>query len=408
MRRLRILVASDVSPYAVSGGSERVLREQTHGLARRGHRVHLLAREVGGNGFREEAMEGVAITSFPVRPRQDLRFALSSIRQPRILFQALQRRVGFDLINLHQPFSALGILASSQSRGVRTVYTFHSPAFLEFRLRQGATRKLTPLYALLLRWLEKFCLNKADRIVVLSRFSKSLLQKHYGIGGDKVAVIPGGVDLERFTPKPEARPTLRAQLGCPPEVVLLLSVRNLVPRMGLDRLLHAMTEVAKTIRVLLLIGGEGPMGGELKELAGRLGLGSSVRLEGYIPDEWLPTYYQAADFFLLPSKELEGFGLVAVEALACGTPVLGTPVGAIPEVLGKLQPDLLFDGTDPEAIARGIRDQLKRAQADPRGYQVLRDRCRAYAVTRFGWDLSIDLLEQELLNLKESWWRWLE
>lgn len=149
----------------------------------------------------------------------------------------------------------------------------------------------------------------------------------------------------------------------------------------------------------LIIGGEGPLKSELQGLAERLGLGSSVRFEGYIPDDRLPIYYQAADFFLLPTRALEGFGLVAVESLACGTPVLGTPVGAIPELLGELQADLLFRGVEPEAIARGIVTHMQRAQADPRGYEGLRRRCREFAATRFGWDRVVERLEKELLNL---------
>lgn len=343
-------------------------------------------------------MDGVTVSSFPLGRSEDLRFALSAIWRPRMVFQGLQRRVGFDLINLHQPLSGFGVLTARERRAIPIVYTFHSPAFLEFRIRHAAARKLTPLYALVLKWLEGFCLKKADRIVVLSRFSQILLQKHHRIRGDKIVVVPGGVDLGRFAPNGSARGALKAQLGCPPETVLLLTVRNLVPRMGLDTLLHAIREVAKGANVLLLIGGEGPMENELKGLATSLGIGSSVRFEGYIPETRLPSYYRAADFFVLPTKELEGFGLVAVEALACGTPVLGTPVGAIPEVLGGLEPDLLFAGADPDTMARGIWNHLRRHHADPPGYEALRKRCRAYAAARFGWDLIVGELERELIR----------
>ncbi len=124
-----------------------------------------------------------------------------------------------------------------------------------------------------------------------------------------------------------------------------------------------------------------------------------MKFLGFIPDNELPLYYQSSDGFVLPTRELEGFGLVAVEALACGTPVLGTPVGAIPEILGDLQPDLLFEGIGPEAIARGILKHLERAESDPQGYEALRRRCREYATARFGWDRIVERLEQELVNL---------
>lgn len=407
VKTLRILVAADVSPYTVLGGAERILREHTVRLVKRGHRVHLLARETGGRKLREEVINGVAISSFPVGPSYNLRFAPSSIFQARRLFQTLHRREGFDLLNLHQPFSALGVLTSRESRGLPTVYTFHSPAFLEFRVRQGEAkpRPLVHLLSSLYKGIERFCFRKADRIVVLSRFSSDLLQRHYGIGGEKIVVIPGGVDLRHFAPNGE-RKRFKTELGCPPDAFLLLTIRNLVPRMGLDALLHAMLEQSlrkkgsKAVNdAILLIGGEGPLEQDLKGLAKRLGLVTSVRFEGYIPEEQLPTYYQVADFFILPTKELEGFGLVAVEALACGTPVLGTPVGAIPEILGALQADLLFEGTDPQAIAKGILTHLRRAQADPESYKALRTRCRTYASAHFGWEAIIDLLEQEFVTV---------
>jgi len=151
--------------------------------------------------------------------------------------------------------------------------------------------------------------------------------------------------------------------------------------------------------VLLLIGGAGSLRSDLESLTGSLNLQGHVRFLGFIPDNELPLYYQACDAFVLPTRELEGFGLVTAEALACGTPVLGTPVGAIPETLGELQPDLLFEGIGREAIAGGILKHLERAQADPQGYEALRKRCRDYATARFGWDRIVERLEHELVSI---------
>lgn len=387
---MNVLVVSDVDLGGERSGAERVLAAHCLGLAKRGHRVYLIAGTRGPTVKAVEEVQGVKV----YRYRRVLGSCVGSSR----LFRALARQVRFDVLVFHQPLSAFGALLTRSRRGVPRAYVFLSPWAEEYAVRSDRGGIRVQVGRRLRLVLERLVLHACRKIFVLSRFMEErLLHAHPGLE-NRVAILPGGVDLDRFRPA-ENRQAVKTTLGIPPGRLVLLTVRNLEPRMGLDHLLHAMADVAKTVQVVLLVGGRGPIENELKDLAGRLGLNSSVRFEGYIPEERLPLYYQAADFFILPSKALEGFGLVAVEALACGTPVLGTPVGAIPEVLRGLGADLLFDGIDPDAIGRGIQEHLKRVQADPEGYEAFRKHCRAYAVTRFGWDLIIKQLEQELLNL---------
>src|SRR5947208_928866 len=151
-------------------------------------------------------------------------------------------------------------------------------------------------------------------------------------------------DVPHVPPAPD-RGAIRGELGLSADRAILLTVRNLEARMGLDNLLGAMA-VLKVRRpsALLLIGGAGSLRGALEAQSQALGLSEHVKFLGFVPDAELPRYYQAADVFVLPTRELEGFGLVTVEALACGTPVLGTPVGATPEILRALCPTLVFRG----------------------------------------------------------------
>jgi glycosyltransferase involved in cell wall biosynthesis len=160
--------------------------------------------------------------------------------------------------------------------------------------------------------------------------------------------------------------------------------------MGIDLLIRAAAEVPG---IQVVIGGEGPLRAELEALAASLGV--NARFLGYVRDEDLPSLYRAADLFVLPTRALEGFGLVAIEAMACGTPALGTPVGALPEVLGPL--GLLFEAAEPGAIAAGIRRFL--AEPDPaRGA-----RCREHVVARYDWDRVIGKVEAVLAEvIRES------
>jgi glycosyltransferase involved in cell wall biosynthesis len=91
----------------------------------------------------------------------------------------------------------------------------------------------------------------------------------------------------------------------------------------------------------------------------RLGLSDCVRLVGFVPDDVLPMMYAAADAFVLPTAELECFGIIALESLACGRPVLATPVGAIPEILQQVEPRWLTRDASPGAIAERLVDFLK-------------------------------------------------
>src|SRR5207245_6499995 len=130
-----------------------------------------------------------------------------------------------------------------------------------------------------------------------------------------------------------------------------------------------------------------------------LGVAAPVRFLGFVPEADLPLYYQAADCFVLPTRELEGFGLVTVEALACGTPVLGTPIGATPELLDPLDPGLVFDATTPEAIGERLVEFLNRLEHDPGAVARLRQAARAHAERHYGWDRTVEAPEAELARL---------
>ncbi|MEW6041030.1 MAG: glycosyltransferase family 4 protein, partial [Elusimicrobiota bacterium] len=113
-----------------------------------------------------------------------------------------------------------------------------------------------------------------------------------------------------------------------------------------------------------------------------LGLAEYIQFAGYIPEDKLPMYYQSADAFVLPTKLLEGFGLIILESMACGTPVLATPVGGIVEIIKKFDKELLFDGTEPEHIYKGIKKFILEKRAD----KCLRERCRKFVEENYSWE----------------------
>jgi glycosyltransferase involved in cell wall biosynthesis len=143
----------------------------------------------------------------------------------------------------------------------------------------------------------------------------------------------------------------------------------------------------------LIIGGEGAERPTLEKMITGLDLRGEVTMKGFIPTDLLPRYYGAADFFILPTKQLEGFGLVTPESMACGTPVLGTPVGGTQEILSGFEPRFLFRDTTAEAMAEGIREILGLYFPFENNYDHLRERCRHYAVANYSWKRHLSQLQ---------------
>jgi glycosyltransferase involved in cell wall biosynthesis/SAM-dependent methyltransferase len=397
-------MVSDVSPSPAEGGGPRVLWEQSSRLVARGHDVCVVCRAPTDGDASTAARQGVRIRCFAVDRRTVYRFIASSVLGARRAVALELGDHGADVLHVHQPLAGYGVLTSAAVRGLPCLYSFHSPAPLEYRSRRGMTVHhrggLTGRLGLSALWgVERACLRRATAIHVLSDYSRGLLWKLYRVPRDRVVKIPGGADTARFRP-PEDRAAVRKALDLPAERPVLLTVRNLEGRMGLDLLIRAMAILARHMpEALLLIGGGGTLRGELESLRDALGLRERVRFLGFVPDEALPHYYQAADVFVLPSRELEGFGLVTVEALACGTPVLGTPVGATPEILLPLSPALVFRDLAPETMAEELRRFLEAERRDPEAHARLREACRRHVEARYTWDCTLDALEAELARL---------
>jgi asparagine synthase (glutamine-hydrolysing) len=400
-RPLRILMAADVDPVHVIGGAERMLNEHCTRLAEHGHRVVVLTRRENRELPEEETYRGVRVVRHPMTEGNPVAFMQSVVREGGKAFQRLVREEGFDLINVHQPLAAASVLQQSASRGLPVVYTYLSPWSDEYRVRfhrrlrgrRGVTAAAMGAWmqvnSRMRERIEKGALLRSNAVIVLSEFSASQIRDIHGLPTDNVTVIPGGVDCRRFRPAPD-RAALRAELGLP-SGTLLLTVRNLVPRMGLDALIEAMRSVvSERPDCHLVIGGGGMLREALQEQVRLLGLEENVRFAGFIPEERLADYYAAADYFVLPTRVLEGFGLVTVEALSCGTPVLGTPVGGTQEILRRFDPSFLFSGVEASDLADGILQRLRSSE----DYEALRKRCEAFAVSTYGWEVLIPQVEE--------------
>lgn len=255
------------------------------------------------------------------------------------------------------------------------VVQFHGPWAAESHVEGSASLSLR-----LKHTLEQSVYRRGRRFIVLSRAFQQELVKRYNIDEDLVRIVPGGIDTERFNTK-LSRVEARERLGWPRDRPIILAVRRLVRRMGLENLIDAIKALReKHPDLLLLLGGKGPISGELAARIKEEDLERHVRLLGRIEEEDLPLAYRAADMTIVPTQALEGFGMITLESLASGTPVLVTPVGGLPEVVQPFAPECVFADTSTEEIASVLAQFLDGSRKLP-----AEAACRAYALQKFGW-----------------------
>ncbi|MGV9409648.1 glycosyltransferase family 4 protein [Nocardia sp. NPDC003693] len=247
------------------------------------------------------------------------------------------------------------------------VIHFHGPWAAESRLAGSGELAARAKYAI-----ERLRGLGADRFVVLSEQFRELLVSDYRVRADRIAVIPPGVDLDRFRPRPAAERTGTRTVLC---------VRRLERRMGIDRLLRAWPAVlAACPAARLVIVGTGSAEPELRELAGHSDIAGTVAFEGWAADERLAELYARAELTVVPSVALEGFGLIALESLAAGRAPIVTDCGGLPDSVRGLDPTLIVPAGDVESLAARIVAALAGAIPDAA-------RCRAHAET-FSWDAA--------------------
>ena len=279
---------------------------------------------------------------------------------------AVRAGAGADVLATH--FALYGTLPALTPplHSLPLVAHFHGPWAQESRAQgaRGAGPRVKDA-------VEGHHVRSARAVVTASAAFADLVVARHGVASARVHVVHPGVDVERFTPaSPERRAALRAALGVAEGDVLAVTARRLVPRMGLEVLMAAWP--AAPGRRLVIVG-DGPSRSVLDAAAAEV---PGVTLTGRVDDDALVAWYRAADVVVVPSNSLEGFGLVVLEALACGTPVLASAVGGMTEVLPHLGPGLLVPPGDTDAWRTRLVAALRPDDLPDRAA------CRTFAAAR--------------------------
>jgi D-inositol-3-phosphate glycosyltransferase len=370
--------------------------------------VRQVARELGGMGLRVDVFTrsqnptiprvvelgpGARVVHLPAGPEAPMpREAVHAhLDQFAAGVEDFARASGtaYDLIHSHYWLSGVAGLRLRAKWGAPLVQMFHTLG----RLKNAVAQSPAELEPTLRLDEETRIVAEADRVVAANVVERAHLVWHYGARADRIAVIPCGVDTDLFQPMDPAK--AKDLLELPPDP-LLLYVGRLQPIKGLDTLLEAMTAVPAPA-CLLIVGGEhdereNAHGAALRHRLKALGLERRVRFLRAQPQRRLRLFYAAADATVVPSY-YESFGMVALEAMACGSPVVASRVGGLTTtvqdgVTGRLVPE-----GDPAALAAAITALLDGAEGRRLGQQATRWAaehrwpCVAEAVCRLYSDL---------------------
>jgi len=242
----------------------------------------------------------------------------------------------------------------------------------------------------------RLALRKADRVFAVSHRTAEFI-RDVGVDPQRIDILHPGCDFDKFRPLPPRKELLRGFLGCNVDRKVILTVGGLVPRKGHDMVIRALPFVQKSVsNVVYLIVGTGPGQSQLEALSLSLWLTKHVIFVGKISDEELPWWYALSDVFAMPSREnlekcdVEGFGLVFLEANACGKPVLGGLSGGIADAVIDGETGLLVNPTNPEEIAGGLIRLLSDSSFSTR----LGQRGRRRVEREFSWTRVVEHVDR--------------
>ena len=361
-----LLMTNAVAPDKV-GGLERYVRELAAALVRSGVRTAVVAKRVRPESPDVEVgADGVEVIRHDVPDKASRSFAL---QYPWRTWRSLRSILGANpdaVLHGHFPLPMLPLLAPSASRPF--LYTFHAPVHQELLSERQGTYLLPELIQRpvvgMLRRLEAAVVSRASRVTVLSEFMRAQVSALAPRAGDEARVIPGGVDTDWFTPGESTADSADGPL--------LFTARRLTPRTGVTELVAAMVAViAQHPRARLAIAGDGHMRDRVEADIEALGLQRNVQLLGFVSEAELRDWYRRAALTVMPTTELEGFGLTTAESLLCGTPVLVTPVGANPELVAGMDGRFVAPSAGHDGIAQGILALLDNAETLPTARRAL-------------------------------------
>jgi D-inositol-3-phosphate glycosyltransferase len=348
-----------------TGGMNVYVRELSRQLAARGHQVDIFTRgiereEIELAGSENDAVRLVALPAGPARPleRDELADHVPEFANA-VLEYARSAKLNYDVVHAHYWMSGLAGAQLKAAWGAALVVMFHTLGLVKNRIEA-----LGPLESERRIRAERQVIAAADIVVAATPAEQADLQWLYEVRSSNITIIPPGVDLELFQPMDQA--TARAQIGADRDGPLVLYVGRIEALKGIDTLIRALPRLPAARRPHVhIIGGEANLASQtldsemarLRALAAELDVADSIDFLGKREQEQLVAHYTAADVVVVPSHS-ESFGMVALEAMACGRPVIASRVGGLAYVVQDGVSGFHVQEGDPAELAERLKQLL--------------------------------------------------
>lgn len=338
-------------PPRIVGGISRHCEGLARELARKGHNVHIITLEFPGAPHYEER-DGVKIYRVPIElghPNFIVWVLLfNHFMEKKIA--SIARYEKFDIIHAHDWLVAPASIASKHYLGIPLVSTIHSTEV-------GRAQGLHSPDSFLIDGFEWWLTYESKRIIVASYAMKYEVEGHFRLPSDKVEIIPNGIDISKYEVNVD-RENIKRRFGIDPGEKIILFIGRLVPQKGVEYLIMAAPKIFEHHpEARIVIVGEGWFRDHLWNLAHTMGYSHKITFFGFLNDEDLIELMRSSDVLVIPSI-YEPFGIVALEGMAAGVPVVASNVGGLAEIIEHDRTGFLAHKEDPDSIAWGVNKIL--------------------------------------------------
>ena len=362
------------------GGIEKVADEQGKRLAKLGYQVSVLTSKTWKQN--ERRAEGIKVFSYSIlnlAERVGIPYPVLSFKAYKNFTEVIKK---CDIVHAHGHAYMSSYIACKVAEKYKKpfILTQHN-TFIDYQSLLNIVEHLND-------WtVGRVVLKESDRVIAVSRKTMEYVLK-LGADVSKTSVIYNGVDTNFFHPmnKEESRD----KLGLPKNKTLILTIRRLVYKNGLDTLIESASLLKQDYpHLLFIVIGEGPSRKLIEKRVRELRIDDNIRLTGFVPEKLLPLYYNAADYFVIPSSSGEGLPLVLLEAMACGLPVIATTVGGIPEIIKDMKNGVLVPPRNPKTLAETISKFLSNKEMG----LAIGEEARKTVEDKFTWEENIRRLQ---------------